>query len=81
MSEENLILEKICEVAQKAGRIMLEASDPKVKEKSGHANFCTQTDEKIQEFLIQMLGSILPQAAFLGEEEGQDEFTDKMKSG
>ena len=81
MNEDSLIIEKICEIAKKAGRIMLDASEPKVREKSGHANFCTQTDEKIQEFLIQMLGSILPQAAFLGEEEGQDEFTDRMKSG
>ena len=60
---------------------MLEAADPKVIEKAGHANFCTETDEKIQAFLVKRLSKILPEAAFLGEEDGIDVFTEKMKSG
>lgn len=67
--------------AKEAGKILLEASDPKIMEKSGHANFCTETDEKIQAFLIERLGEILPEAAFLGEEDGQDVFTEKMNRG
>ena len=69
------------EAAREAGDMMLAATGPKVKEKSGHANFCTETDEKIQEFLIQKLGSIIADAEFLGEEEGQDVFTEKMSHG
>ena len=60
---------------------MLGAKRPKIMEKSGHANFCTETDEKIQAFLIEQLSMILPEADFLGEEDGQDIFTEKMSKG
>lgn len=50
-------------------------------EKSGHANFCTETDEKIQAYLIKRLKGVIPEASFLGEEDGQDEFNEKMSSG
>ena len=43
-----MYIEEIKDIAKKAGEIMLAAADPKVKEKSGHANFCTETDEKIR---------------------------------
>ena len=77
----NMMMEQIRTIAKEAGAVMLEASDPKIKSKSGHANFCTETDERIQEFLVDRLGRVLPEAKFLGEEEGQDEFTEKMKKG
>lgn len=67
--------------ARDAGAIMRKASDPKIKEKSGHANFCTETDERIQEFLMDRLAKILPEAQFLGEEDGHDEFSEKMTAG
>lgn len=76
-----MIIKQIEQIAREAGAIMLEASDPEIIEKEGHANFCTKTDEKIQEFLIQKLGPVLPEAKFLGEEDGQDVFTEKMKQG
>ena len=76
-----MMREQIRTIAKEAGEIMLEAADPKIKSKSGHANFCTETDERIQDFLIDRLSRVLPEARFLGEEEGQDEFTEKMKSG
>ncbi len=75
------MIEKIIEIAKEAGEIMLSAKRPKIMEKSGHANFCTETDEKIQAFLIGKLSEILPEASFLGEEDGQDVFTEKMNSG
>ena len=76
-----MLLENIKNVAKEAGDIMINAVRPKIMEKSGHANFCTETDEKIQAFLIEKLSKILPQANFLGEEDGQDVFTSKMSSG
>ncbi len=76
-----MLIEQIKSVARQAGDIMLAASHPKVKEKSGHANFCTETDEKIQEFLMEKLAGVLPEAEFLGEEEGCDRFEEKMKYG
>ncbi len=76
-----MLTDDIKDIAKQAGAIMLEACDPKIKSKSGHANFCTETDERIQEFLVDKLHAVLPNAQFLGEEEGQDTFTEKMKEG
>ncbi|MCR5774158.1 MAG: inositol monophosphatase [Lachnospiraceae bacterium] len=79
--EEKRLLEGICSAAHEAGRIMKEAVRPKVFEKSGHANFVTETDEKVQRFLIERLSELFPEAEFLGEEDGQDVFTSKMSHG
>ena len=76
-----MLLEKIILAAKDAGDIMVNAKRPKIMEKAGHANFCTETDEKIQAFLIGRLSEILPEASFLGEEDGQDVFSQKMEHG
>ena len=76
-----MLIDDIIRIAKEAGNIMVTAVRPKIMEKSGHANFCTETDEKIQAFLFGELGKILPEAAFLGEEDGQDVFSEKMESG
>ena len=78
---ENILAESIQTFAREAGQILLHASHPKIMEKSGHANFVTETDEKVQAFLIDRLSALLPDAAFLGEEDGQDVFTEKMRQG
>ena len=75
------IVDDIKTIAKEAGVIMMTAKAPKIMEKEGHANFCTETDEKIQAFLIDRLQKVLPEAAFLGEEDGQDVFTEKMSEG
>jgi len=74
-------IERIKQIAREAGEIMLTAVRPQVIEKEGHANFCTETDEKIQAFLIEKLKEVVPEASFLGEEDGQDVFTEKMSQG
>ncbi len=74
-------IEDIMEAAKEAGQIMITAERPRVMEKSGHANFCTETDEKIQAFLMAKLAELIPEASFLGEEDGQDVFTSKMSKG
>lgn len=76
-----MLIEKITGIAKEAGEIMVNAKRPRIMEKAGHANFCTETDEKIQAFLIKRLQEILPEASFLGEEDGQDVFSEKMSSG
>ena len=76
-----MIIEEIIEIAREAGGILLGAKRPKIKEKEGHANFCTEMDEKIQEFLISRLSTIFTEAKFLGEEEGKDTFSSKMSRG
>ncbi|WP_022763094.1 inositol monophosphatase family protein [Butyrivibrio sp. AD3002] len=75
------MIEKIKNIARRAGDIMKNAERPKIMEKAGHANFCTETDEKIQAFLIEKLQEVLPEAQFLGEEDGQDVFSSKMEKG
>jgi len=76
-----MLIDEIKETAKAAGRILLGSKNPRVMEKSGHANFCTETDEKIQEFLIGNLKKVMPEAEFLGEEDGHDVFTSKMSHG
>ncbi len=76
-----MVIEDIVGIVREAGEIMMNARRPKVMEKSGHANFCTETDEKIQAFLVERLREVLPEAEFLGEEDGQDVFSSKMSSG
>ena len=77
----NMSIDSIAEVAVKAGRIMTSAVRPRIMEKSGHANFCTETDEKIQAVLVERLSAVVPGASFLGEEDGQDVFMAKMIRG
>lgn len=74
-------IEDIEIIAKQAGEIMVNAVRPKVMQKEGHANFCTEMDEKIQAFLFEKLGKAIPDASFLGEEDGEDVFTSKMEKG
>ena len=71
----------IAGIAIEAGKIMLEAKHPGIMAKGGHANFCTETDEKIQAFLIERLKKVIPEASFLGEEDDQGVFEEKMSTG
>ncbi|WP_050008155.1 inositol monophosphatase family protein [Butyrivibrio sp. WCE2006] len=74
-------IQDITKIVKEAGDLMLNAHRPKIMEKSGHANFVTESDEKIQRFIVSKLEEVLPEAKFLGEEDGQDVFSSKMSSG
>lgn len=65
------LTEQIVTVVRTCGQVMLDArrDDSMIDEKSGHANFVTTYDKKIQTMLQNQLLSILPDAAFVGEEE------------
>lgn len=76
-----MTIDEIIKIVKEAGDILLSAKHPKIMEKSGHANFVTEIDEKVQRFLVEKLKAILPEAEFLGEEDGQDVFSAKMASG
>ncbi|MGN0354005.1 MAG: inositol monophosphatase family protein [Muricoprocola sp.] len=64
---------QIEELVREAGKMMLKAdfTGEIVHEKQGDANFCTDYDVAIQNFLIQHLAEILPGASFYGEEDTQ----------
>ena len=77
------LLEKICTAARHAGAIMLEGygHHMEVDTKAGHANFVTEYDEKVQEYLVKELSHLLPDAHFVGEEEGREVFLDGYRTG
>ena len=77
------LLTQIRDAAKGAGEIMLHASfdSSSVMSKEGHANFVTIYDKKVQEFLIRHLSKILPEAHFVGEEEGKESFLPEYESG
>lgn len=67
----NDILFKITNEMRYCGKIILDADRKAsmVDEKSGHANFVTTYDKRVQSELQKRLQIILPEAVFVGEEE------------
>ena len=67
------MLESIIEAARQAGAIMLQAesADKDVHSKLGSATDVTKYDVAVQEYLEDVLGRIMPEAGFLGEENGE----------
>ena len=62
---------KIEDTVREAGGIMLSATltGDQIHTKQGDANYCTAYDTLIQQFLMERLHSLLPEAGFYGEEE------------
>ncbi len=75
--------EEIELAAKRAGKIMLAAENIEnaSENKEGHGNFVTQYDRKVQEFLFTELHRILPEANFVGEEEGAEFFHEEYRKG
>ena len=68
------ILDGVVCAAREAGRIMLEADDVRtdLTTKAGHGNFVTAYDRRVQAYLAGALRTLLPEARFIGEEDGAD---------
>ena len=81
--ETSKLLAGIETAARTAGKIMLEASDVRAvaTAKEGHANFVTAYDKRVQAYLFEALGALLPEAKFIGEEDGADAFTEEDRRG
>lgn len=73
------LITAICHIAKEAGTILLTADRGHmgIDEKAGSANFVTEYDTRVQQFLFEKLGQLLPQAHFMGEEGTGQKFTDK----
>ncbi|MBP3218506.1 MAG: inositol monophosphatase [Lachnospiraceae bacterium] len=69
--ETQKLMEGIERVIRQAGEIMLHAhlNRSEIISKSGHKNFVTEYDRKVQEFLIRELSALHPEASFFAEEE------------
>ena len=63
------MLKAIDAILREAGRMILNQTDLEITEKEGHANFVTQTDKDVQDFLLNRLTALLPGSAFFGEEQ------------
>ncbi len=77
------LTEEICGIVRSAGEIILHAEGQRNAQavKEGHANFVTVYDRQVQEYLIEKLTALLPEAQFLGEEEGKDLFREEYRKG
>ena len=74
---------QIMDAARDAGRIIRSAHPGKeqVMTKEGKSNFVTAYDDAVQEKLIGLLQEILPEAHFVGEEEGKEDFLSGYAKG
>ncbi len=65
---------KIEELVREAGQIIRNAdlSEEAIHEKGGAVNFCTDYDIEVQRFLIGHLKEVLPEAAYFGEEDTEN---------
>ncbi len=77
------LLSDVEDAAREAGHIMLGADDIRsgVTEKEGHANFVTAYDKRVQAYLFGALSALLPEARFIGEEDGANVFTEADRHG
>lgn len=63
------MLEKIIDIAVRAGEIALSAPrDKKIMTKEGKANFVTEYDKRTENFIVEKLSELLPEADFICEE-------------
>lgn len=72
------VLEGVERAARHAGKIMLEAREigNTISEKEGHANFVTEYDKRVQEYLFHEMLRLVPGARLIGEEDGADSFSE-----
>lgn len=57
-------------IVREAGAYVRSAVPTRTTEKSGHTDLVTEYDVSTQKLLVERLGKLLPEAVFLGEEEG-----------
>ena len=71
---EVIMLKEMIDIVKRASRIILDADRIQytIKNKEGRANFVTEYDVKVQEFLYRELKQLYPHAAFIGEEDKEN---------
>ena len=70
--------ERLTSVVREAGKMMTQAhctNDSDISEKAGNANFVTVYDVRIQDFLMQAIKELFPDALFIAEEKENDPST------
>ena len=70
--------ERIRDIIRRAGDMMVEFAAPKVFSKSGHADFVTEADIAVQNFLLEELAKAFPTAKFFAEEKDDNVLTNDL---
>ena len=71
------MLSQTIDAVRDAGKLMLSFDHPDVYTKEGHANFVTQGDLAVQQYLLPRLAGICPDSVFLAEEKQNEPLTDR----
>lgn len=71
------MLNAIDAIIRDASVLMMRDKALSVTQKEGHANFVTQTDKDVQDFLLNKLTALLPGSQFYGEEQENNSLTNK----
>lgn len=69
MLEIEKLRSQVIAIARSAGKMMKDEAMTRIYEKEGHANFVTNMDLKVQNYVIAELERILPQAQIYAEEQ------------
>ena len=70
--ELQALLEKAEPILRQAGELVRSIPHPAVYSKEGHANFVTEADMASQQFLMEHLSPLLPEARFFAEEQEEN---------
>ena len=65
-------------IIRRAAELMLNFADPAVYSKGRHADFVTEADVAVQDFLLNSLSKAFPEARFLAEEGEGQQLTDAL---
>ncbi len=68
--------EKLMQVAKTAGKLFSARSLSRIDQKEGHANFVTNIDKEVEEYLQQALLSLVPGSQVIGEEKENGALSD-----
>ena len=68
-------------IVREAGTRMKQMHPFEVEAKEGHSNFVTECDRQLQEYLYDHLHALIPEANFVGEEEGKGNYRPSYRSG
>ena len=75
---EQRIKERLTEIVRQAGGLFLKRRLTSITSKEGHANFVTNIDRSVQEYLEQELLQLIPGSRFIGEEKENQALTDEL---
>ncbi len=73
-----MMTEKIKDIVQTAGNMIVKPQKLSVMGKEGHANYVTNMDIEVEEYLKAQLTQMLPGSIFIGEEQKNQELDDRL---